>query len=563
MVKKHLIVPILVILILSISRTSSFCQDITLGLLSINTSKTFVGYTLIAPSRSPNTYLIDNYGYVVHKWYNEFVPELNTVILDNGNLLRICEDQDPDVLHGTGFLREYDWDGNIVWEYRNKRYGTHLHHDFKRMPNGNTLIISQERFEYQECIDAGRKPHLFNDVFIYSEYILEVNPDKDIVWEWHFWDHLSADGGGIANGKPVSPDTTDPGKLNINYAPVTGADWIHINSIDYNPKLDQIILTSSFLNEIYIIDHSICNYTETEAGIEAAKGPDGDFIYRWGNPSAFGRGTKNDKMLFGVHNAYWIPEGNPGAGNILFYNNGWTRNVQYSSVDEIYLPLNNDNSYIIQPSLTYGPDDLVWTYFSENKTDFYSSFLSGAQRLPNGNTLMCEGWTGRILEVTYEGEVVWEYINPVTNSGPKPQGSILFSGNELYRAYRYPKNHPAFAGKKLTLSQPLEKYNILTSVDTDPGIPADFTLHQNYPNPFNPLTNICFELERIENVNLVIYNSLGNEVNTITDNLLTPGTYIFTWNGTNNAGSAVSTGVYFYRLTAGNQTETKKMIFMK
>jgi flagellar hook assembly protein FlgD len=90
-------------------------------------------------------------------------------------------------------------------------------------------------------------------------------------------------------------------------------------------------------------------------------------------------------------------------------------------------------------------------------------------------------------------------------------------------------------------------------------------LHQNYPNPFNPETRIDFEIPKTEKVKLVIYNTLGKEVKTLLDDELQDGKYSTTWNGKDDMNNKVSSGIYFYHLTFGNnmQSITKKLIIIK
>ena len=97
-------------------------------------------------------------------------------------------------------------------------------------------------------------------------------------------------------------------------------------------------------------------------------------------------------------------------------------------------------------------NQIVWIYSSKNNQAFFSHIGSGCQRLPNGNTLICAMTEGHLFEVTHEGELVWEYINPVTR-----EGGILEAipdsypmTNAVFRAYRYGSDHPALAGKDLT-----------------------------------------------------------------------------------------------------------------
>ncbi|MCP4120610.1 MAG: arylsulfotransferase, partial [Bacteroidetes bacterium] len=104
----------------------------------------------------------------------------------------------------------------------------------------------------------------------------------------------------------------------------------------------------------------------------------------------------------------WIPDGYPGEGNILIFNNGSGRSPSYSNILEITPTMNADNSYCQNETTPYEAEE-TWDYTAETATDFYAKNISGAQRLPNGNTLICSGPDGYLFEVTSEGETVWEY----------------------------------------------------------------------------------------------------------------------------------------------------------
>src|SRR5262249_4691334 len=126
-----------------------------------------------------------------------------------------------------------------------------------------------------------------------------------------------------------------------------------------------------------------------------------------------------DQKLFSQHNAHWIPRGFVGAGHILLFNNGPGRpDGSYSSVDELVLPVDAQGRYAFKAGTPYGPDAPIWSYSAPKKNDFFSSFISGAQRLANGNTLICSGANGTVFEVTPEKDIVWKYINPVKQGGP-------------------------------------------------------------------------------------------------------------------------------------------------
>jgi len=131
-----------------------------------------------------------------------------------------------------------------------------------------------------------------------------------------------------------------------------------------------------------------------------------------GNPQTYDAGTEKDQKLFSQHDASWIESGYPGEGNILIFNNGQGRSDgDYSSVDEITLPADAQGNYSLSTGAAYAPADMTWTYSSPS--DFYSQNISGAQRLSNGNTLICDGPNGIFFEVTSDKEIVWKYVNPV------------------------------------------------------------------------------------------------------------------------------------------------------
>ena len=127
-----------------------------------------------------------------------------------------------------------------------------------------------------------------------------------------------------------------------------------------------------------------------------SRGKGGDLLYRWGNPRAYRAGTKADQTLFVQHNAHWIPRGFPGAGHLLVFNNGGDRpDGTIRRLTSSSSPVDAQGRYTREPGKAFGPGQAVWSYSAPKKSDFYSSFISGAQRLPNGNTLICSGPTAR------------------------------------------------------------------------------------------------------------------------------------------------------------------------
>ena len=432
--------------------------------LAINDPRALQGYTLLSPLMSTKIYLIDMQGRVLRTWQSESSAALTTTLLENGHVLRhakVAQQTFGDGPGAAGHLQEFSWDGQIVWDFKFASAKQLAHHDVCRMPNGHLLLIVWEKKSADEAVAAGRRAETVKGSLI-PDCIFEIQPEVKtggkVVWEWRVWDHLIQDhDSSKANfGDPkahpelidvnfgdgtlasiIAKDDEDAKHLrDIGYAPSKSAkptppsvDWLHCNAVDYNSDLDQIILNCPEFNEFWIIDHSTTTAeAATHKGGKSGKG--GDLLYRWGNPRAYRAGTVKDQKLFFQHNAHWIPKGLPGAGHVLVFNNGRKRTGgAYSSVDELVLPVSPDGRYQHNTGTAYGPDQAFWSYFAPKKPDFYSDFISGAHRLPNGNTFICAGGTGTLFEVTPEKEIVWKYLNPakpeMPAAGPPPLAEIL------------------------------------------------------------------------------------------------------------------------------------------
>ena len=331
-------------------------------------------------------------------------------------------------------------------------------------------MLSRQYKTAKEAAAAGANPDFIGSDSLTVPHIVEAKitgpANCETVWEWSAWDHLIQDfDTSKANYGKVAehPELID---LNFRLSEVVPSDWIHSNGLDYNPELDQIILSPRHFSEVWIIDHST---TTTEAaGHSGGKGgKGGDLLYRWGNPRAYRAGTPDDQQLFWQHNIQWIAPGLPGAGNILIFNNGaefsdFRRG--YSSVDEIAPPVDVAN-YRLDPGVAYAPAEPVWTYTAATPSDFFAPYISGTQRLPNGNTLICDGVHGTLFEVTPAGKTVWKYINPMNNDGILRQGESAPAPsnaeeqvNQVYRAYRYAPDYPGLQGLDLTPGEPIELY---------------------------------------------------------------------------------------------------------
>ena len=397
----------------------------------------FEGYNLFSSLQSTTAYLMDNNGNFVHSWDTAYRPGNSMYFLEDGELLRTGNVGNTTFNAGgeAGIVQTIDWDGNVTWEYEYSST-THLqHHDVEMLPNGNVLMVAWQMKTGTEAIAAGRDTSLLTDGELWPDSVIEVQPTGPttgtIVWEWHAWDHLVQDYDSSKTNYGVVAD--HPELIDLNYAMNGGADWNHTNSVDYNAELDQIVLSVHNFSEIWVIDHTT---TAAEAAGHSGgdSGMGGDLLYRWGNPQTYDAGTSADQQLFLQHDAEWIEAGDPGEGNILIFNNGGGRpGGNYSSIEEITPPVNPDGSYTLVAGSAYGPDQMTWNYTAETPTDFYSQNISGQQRLANGNTLICDGPSSFLFEVTTAGETVWEYD---------------YTG-AVFRVERYAPEYPGFDGTPL------------------------------------------------------------------------------------------------------------------
>ena len=442
--------------------------------LSINKSGAFQGYSLVAPMNSKSSYLIDMEGRIVNEWKSDYTPAMMPYLLENGHLLRPANDGSQGFAPGAGGrIQEFTWEGELVWDYSFAGSRVRPHHDICRLPNGNVLVVATDPRTREEAIAAGRRPESVGNQ-LQADCILEIKPTGkttgDIVWQWYAWDHLVQDtdkakpsygdvsehpelidinfvtemmdrmlrdpqrlaqlrslgyvGGGSpppdgdkgAKGStPKGPDggRSGPGAPGGPGGPgPLGGDWMHVNSVAYSAELDQIMISVHEFSEVWIIDHGTTT-AEAKSHSGGKRGKGGDLLYRWGNPKAYRNGSNADQRLFAQHCAHWIAPGLPGAGNMLVFNNGTGRpDGAYSSIDEIVLPLRKDGTYERDEFVAFGPEKAQWSYTAADKTSFYSMLISGAQRLPNGNTYICSGNQGILFEVTPKGEILWQYKHP-------------------------------------------------------------------------------------------------------------------------------------------------------
>jgi hypothetical protein len=405
-----------IIVILLESSWISLPGSQSIGHVSTQPLNIIDGHILFAPTESQTAYVIDNTGTVNHTWSSDYFPGEAVCWLGNGTILRTIKTDFNGYGGSGGGVQKVLWNGTIVWDFRYDTNGNLSHHDIMPLPNGNVLMIAWETKTQAEAIAAGRNPSDVSSSGLMPDHIIEVKQtgptSGDIVWEWHVWDHLIQDYDSSKTNYGVVADHPELVDINYGITLMSLTDWLHTNSIDYNEKFDQIIISVNHFNEIWVIDHSTT--TEEAAGHTGGNsGKGGDLLYRWGNPEAYRTGTTSDQKLFSQHDTSWIKPGCPGAGHILIFNNGFGRpGGRYSSVDELAPPVDDNGQYYLEPGSPYGPENLSWSYTATPPSTFYAYYLSGAKRLINGDTLICDGTAGRFFEVTPEKGTVWQYINP-------------------------------------------------------------------------------------------------------------------------------------------------------
>ena len=346
------------------------------------------GYTIIF--KGLDVKLVDMNGRTAHAW------ELDTTLyrhgtgrahlLENGHVLAMR----GGMTSTDGVIDEYDWDGNLVWRYMPEGKIPHErllgpHHDVWRKDNGNTLLICREAVP-EEYLKQVQNP-LWQNQTICGDTILEVDAGGDVVWEWNSHGHLD-----INHYRLVASPGWFAGPDNS-----TVVDWTHVNTVRDLPQnkwYDQgderfrpgnVMISPRQLDTVYIIDRSTK-----------------EIVWEYGGDYFGG--------LSGQHEPYMIAKGFPGEGNVMIFDNGaspW-KDLGHAGM-----------SYVLEVNPM--TKDLVWVY--DDNQRFHSAYTSSAQRLVNGNTLICEAVTQRVFEVTPDKETVWEYIG---------------SG---CRSYRYPYDH--------------------------------------------------------------------------------------------------------------------------
>ena len=433
------------------------------GVLQYDEEKSMDGYIFFSSTHDKESYLIDNCGRLINKWEGTRSSGLSSNLMPTGQVLRVEKVSNsccPQASVG-GRIELRDWDNNLIWEYFIADDQMAQHHDFTLMPNGNILVLGWELIDENTQQAYGKQnvtfPHLW------GEFVYELEPvgssDANIVWEWHLQDHFVQDK--FPTRDNFGDVSEEIGKLDINYqgpSHWSDRDWFHCNAIDYNPSRDEILINSRNIHELWIIDHSTTT-EEAKGSTGGNKGKGGELLFRWGNPEASKNGNTSDLKMFGSHGHEWIKPGLPNEGKIIFFNNGDERPAGYYSTAEMIDPIigpndeyvrNSGNVYqLYEQKIIYGQDPF----------SLASTYLSNAQQLENGNFFINEGNEGRLLEVTDQGEVVWEYVVPIRYDSPIGQG--ITNRFNSFRAYKYPPDYPGFEGQDMAPGELIE----LTSLD--------------------------------------------------------------------------------------------------
>lgn len=362
-----------------------FCKTTTEQSVSIyNSGKTYDGYTLFSPNYGKHVWLIDMKGRIVHHWETDYRSGGDVRLLSNGNLIRLHKTlKEPLGFLGSvaSELIELDWAGNIVRKYENP----YMHHDFIRLENGNTIINKHVLIpkEIAVKVKGGIPGSGLETGEMWGNAFQEITPAGDVVWEWLSYEHMDID---IDVPCPLCPR----------------AIWAYVNGIDLLLNGD-ILANFRNLNMIAVIDRQT-----------------GEIKWRWGAPYELGH----------AHNPTVLDN-----GNFLVFDNGYHRlsNKEIAARDYSRVLEVNPNT-----------NEIDWEYKAEMVDHFYSGVCSSAERLPNGNTLICESIKGRVFEVTHEKEVVWEFISPFFY-----QWEDMGLTNLIFKAHRYGKDYKGLREREL------------------------------------------------------------------------------------------------------------------
>ncbi len=461
-------------------------------------SQSFNGFALYNSQGSNTTYLIDENQNIAHTWNMSTECNYTVALKENGNLIRGTKGNTSlfstgNIAAGGGMVQEIAPDGTIVWEYIYANSDHISHHDLT-LVGDNVLLTAYEKKTSSELNDAG-----FNNASSekWPTHFVELAPDGNggatIVWEWYIWDHMCQDtdpnGPNYISNIADSPELIDINMIQSQGGP-GGGDWFHVNGVDYNEDLDQIVFSSRFASEIYIIDHST---TTAEAATHSGgnSGMGGDILYRWGNPSNYGM-SGSQIIDNAVHDARWITDdGRPNGGYLQIFNNSGVSST-VSAIDGIETPLDpaTGYTYLRTSGQAFGPA----SYTTRYECAYSSSGQSASDRMSNGNLYVNasggQGGAGVMYEVDENGAVVWGPYNAQSQKG-----------------FRYECDYPGIIALELFINTATTSCFTATAInDVDDNVISIF------PNPTNGSINIVIN-QSISRINEIsIFNILGQPV---------------------------------------------------
>jgi hypothetical protein len=350
---------------------------------------------ILYDGRDGRSFLIDMNGSIINTWpYTGFPCEMIDPRMNNEIQGHVICQKEPEI-YSCETLLVVDWDSNIVWQWGEKAPGgkARQNHDLAPLPNGNILMVV---FLESDLPELAAIP-VDSDQAIY-----EVNRDGEIVWKWISSEHIeelgfSGDKRDLLFSKKSRPRSSI---FVINdMQPLGPNKWYDQGDERFHP--DNIMIDSREGSFIAII--------EKQSGkIVWRMGPEYAASYDYSKASFTGKFPRPVDSICGQHDAHMIPQGLPGEGNIMVFDNQGA-----AGFPPIYLNMFPGSRVLeIDPTT----EEIVWQYDASRTGrpfwTFFSSFISSARRLPNGNTLIDEGMHGRFFQVTPDGEIVWEYVNP-------------------------------------------------------------------------------------------------------------------------------------------------------
>jgi len=390
--------------------------------VTIQKEESCEGYTLLNILYF-GTVLIDMDGNLIHKW-SPLDPQPAKMLPDGSIIMgkgyRLCGFSSSEFRT----LEEINWNGTITWSFNgweNER--ARQHHDFEREGNpvgyyapgqdfvshGKTMVLA-----HQNIINTSisRRP-------LIDEVIYEVDWNGNLTgFEWHASDHFNQMG---FDNKTKHGIYVNPGILG-------DGDWLHMNSM--SSLGDNIWYSTDPINYSYFNPQNIIVSSRNTNLIAIISKETGDIVWKVG--PAYPKNTENGKkldQLIGAHHAHMIPKGLPGEGNILVFDNGGSAGYGYFGMPNHmrrWSRVIEFNPVTLDIVWQYSHIKLNWLFPRSGENHrFFSYYVSSAQRLPNGNTLITEGSNGRVFEVNNKSEIVWEYKTPTRIQ-------------QLYRAYRIP-----------------------------------------------------------------------------------------------------------------------------